>query len=48
MARPEGVARDQAIEEWCASLWTAYAASRNAVVRMLRENGIGEGAQESL
>ena len=40
MGKPEGVERDQAIDAWCASLWQAYAGSRNAVIQMLRENGI--------
>ena len=40
MSKPEGVARDQGIDDWCASLWKAYSGSRDAVIRMLRENGI--------
>jgi hypothetical protein len=41
MAQPEGVRRDQAIHDWSASVWGAFAANRSAVVQLLREAGVG-------
>jgi hypothetical protein len=40
MAAPEGSVRDQAIEAWCRSVWTSYAASRPAVETLLRQHGV--------
>jgi hypothetical protein len=40
MAKPEGPERDQAIHAWCASVWSAYAGSREAVDALLREYGV--------
>ena len=37
MAAPEGVQRDKAIDQWCASVWGAFAGNRGAVVEFLRE-----------
>ena len=37
MAAPEGSPRDSAIDEWCASVWGAFAVNRGAVVELLRE-----------
>jgi hypothetical protein len=36
-----GPDRDRAIEAWCASVWSAYAPSRNAVIELLRNHGVG-------
>ena len=40
MALPEGLARDQAIDAWCACVWSAYRHSHPAVAELLRERGI--------
>lgn len=40
MAAPEGAERDEAIHAWCASVWAAFAESRQAVADLLREHGI--------
>ena len=40
MAVPAGDERDAAIDRWCASVWAAYGASRDAIVRLLAEDGI--------
>ena len=40
MAKPEGDARDRAIERWCRSVWASYAASRSAVEALLRQHGV--------
>jgi hypothetical protein len=37
MAAPEGVQRDKAIDQWCASVWGAFAGNRGAVVEFLRK-----------
>jgi hypothetical protein len=37
MAAPEGSPRDHAIDEWCVSVWSAFAVNRRAVVELLRE-----------
>lgn len=34
-----GPARDRAIDAWCSSVWSAYAASHEAVAALLREFG---------
>jgi hypothetical protein len=36
MSMPAGSERDAAIHTWCASVWSAFAANRNAVVEFLR------------
>ena len=42
MASPPGVERDRAIDAWCASVWSAYAGSRQTVIDLLREHGIDD------
>jgi Family of unknown function (DUF5946) len=37
MAAPEGPERDQAIDEWCRSVWNAFAVNRPAVEELLRQ-----------
>ena len=37
MAAPAGTARDQAIDEWCRSVWNALAVNRPAVEELLRQ-----------
>jgi hypothetical protein len=41
LAAPEGKARDAKIDEWCESVWRAYADSRDAVVELLRRRAAG-------
>jgi hypothetical protein len=41
MAAPAGDERDAAIDRWCAAVWNAFGASRDAIVRLLSEDGIG-------
>ena len=40
MAAPAGSARDRAIDDWCRSVWDAFAASRPAVEALLRDHQI--------
>ena len=40
MAARAGSERDDAIRAWCASVWAAYAGSREVVAALLREHGI--------
>jgi hypothetical protein len=40
MAVPAGPERDRAIDDWCASVWNACSAHRQAVIDLLREYGI--------
>jgi Family of unknown function (DUF5946) len=40
MAYPEGVEREKAIHDWCASVWAAFAASREIIAELLRQNKI--------
>lgn len=40
LAVPAGLERDRAIDEWCASVWSAFAESRQAVVDLLAQHGI--------
>jgi hypothetical protein len=40
MQHPEGPARDTAIEAWCADVWQAYHASRDAVIAFVREHAV--------
>lgn len=37
LAVREGGARDDAIEEWCRSVWSAFRDNRQAIVELLRE-----------
>ena len=34
---PPGPERDRAIDDWCASVWRAYSASRQQVIDLVRE-----------
>ena len=40
LAAPEGAARDEKIDEWARSVWTAFSASRDRVTEVLRRHGI--------
>jgi hypothetical protein len=40
LAAPEGPARDEAIDVWCAAVWDAYGDSHQRVVQLLKEHGI--------
>lgn len=40
MAAEAGPPRDQAIEAWCVSVWTAYRDSQPAIEALLREYGV--------
>ena len=40
MAAPEGPERDQAIDDWCRSVWEAFSANRPAVEALLQAYGI--------
>ncbi len=40
MAAAPGPARDRAIDDWCASVWNAYAAGRETIVHLLTQHGI--------
>lgn len=40
MAAPPGAARDRAIDEWCASVWNAYSATRQPIIDLLTQHGI--------
>jgi hypothetical protein len=40
MAAPEGAERDKAIDDWCRSVWEAFAPNRGAVIDLLRHYGI--------
>jgi hypothetical protein len=44
LATAAGDHRDKAIDEWCASVWTAFADNRSLIIGLLREHGIGSGA----
>jgi hypothetical protein len=37
LAAAAGPDRDRAIDDWCRSVWTAFAANRSAIVGLLRE-----------
>jgi len=41
MAVPPGPERDRAIDAWCASVWKAFIDSRQTVVDLLNQHGIG-------
>jgi Family of unknown function (DUF5946) len=41
LAAPAGSERDKAIDEWCESVWTAFAGDRQAIIDLLREYQIG-------
>ena len=40
LTAPAGAARDRAIDEWCRSVWAAYASTRPTVERLLRDHGV--------
>lgn len=40
LAVPAGTERDQAIDDWCRSVWEAFGGSRQAIVDLLQEYGI--------
>ena len=40
MAVPAGAERDAAIDRWCEAVWNAFGASRDAIIRLLAEEGI--------
>ena len=40
LAAPSGPSRDAAISAWCASVWAAYVANRDAVVDYLKAAGV--------
>ncbi len=40
IAKPAGAPRNEAIEEWAAAVWAEYAAARETIIALLRENGI--------
>jgi hypothetical protein len=40
LAAAPGDDRDQAIDEWCASVWTAFKDSRSLIIGLLAEHGI--------
>jgi hypothetical protein len=40
MAAPAGPERDTAIDRWCDTVWKAFSDSRDAIVRLVAENGI--------
>ena len=39
-AAPAGSERDNAIENWCRSVWSAYARNHETIITLLREYGI--------
>jgi hypothetical protein len=40
LAAPEGQERDDAIDEWCRSVWAAFHESRPIIVELVREYGV--------
>jgi hypothetical protein len=40
MKIPAGAARDEAIDKWCASVWSACAANRGPIVEFLKPYGL--------
>jgi hypothetical protein len=40
MAFSAGDARDAAIDEWCRSVWQAYAGARQTIVVLMQEHGV--------
>ena len=40
VAAPAGLARDAAIDAWCADVWAAYAAWRGAVIELLQTHDV--------
>jgi hypothetical protein len=38
MANPEGQARDQAIKDWCRSVWNAFGANRPMIIDLIQEH----------
>ena len=41
LAAPAGAERDQAIDDWCQSVWTAFSSNRQIIIDLLREYRIG-------
>jgi hypothetical protein len=41
LAAPAGAERDQAIDDWCQSVWTAFSSNRQMIIALLREYQIG-------
>ena len=39
MAAPAGAERDAAIDRWCEAVWHAFGASRDAIIRLLADEG---------
>lgn len=37
LVQPAGPARDQAIDNWCQSVWASFAANRQTIVALLQE-----------
>lgn len=37
LAAPPGPGRDSAIDDWCRSVWSAFAGNRRAIVSLMRE-----------
>jgi hypothetical protein len=40
VASPAGAERDKAIDDWCASVWSAFSESHTAVVQLLLRHNI--------
>lgn len=40
MAAPPGARRDRAIDTWCASVWSAFSESHQAVAELLEQHGV--------
>jgi len=40
MKAPEGPERDRAIDDWCASVWTAFSSNRDQVIDLLIRNQV--------
>lgn len=40
LAVPEGSARDEAIDAWCADVWAAYWSCCDSIVEFLTRNGV--------
>ena len=46
LAAPAGPARDRAISEWCAAVWSAYAEAAPAVAALARAHGLDSWTPE--
>jgi len=40
LSAPEGIERDEAIDDWCASVWRAFIPNRQAVIDLLHQYDI--------